>query len=142
MFKRFLILCTVLTPSTASLAQAGSSELPDWQNPQVLQKHRLEPRAHFFAFTEDPGAFTTTPWDSSDYLSLNGTWQFKLAENPDAAPDDFMQPDYAEKGWGEIPVPGNWELNGYGYPNYVNIRLDYGPETPSGEIPLENNSTG
>ncbi|WP_083272916.1 glycoside hydrolase family 2 TIM barrel-domain containing protein [Alteromonas confluentis] len=142
MFKRFLILCTVLTPSTAALAQAGSSELPDWQNPQVLQKNRLEPRAHFFAFTEDPGAFNTTPWDSSDYLSLNGTWEFKLAENPDAAPDDFMQPDYAEKGWGEIPVPGNWELNGYGYPNYVNIRLDYGPETPSGEIPSENNSTG
>ena len=95
MFKRFLILCTVLTPSAAVLAQSGNADLPDWQNPQVLQKNRLAPRAHFFAFSKDPGKFVSTPWDSNDYLSLNGTWQFKMAENPQAAPDDFMRPDYA-----------------------------------------------
>ena len=35
-------------------------------------------------------------------------------------PTDFYGMDYDDKGWGTMPVPGLWELNGYGDPLYVN----------------------
>lgn len=29
-----------------------------------------------------------------------------------------MKPEFDSSGWGKMPVPGHWQLNGFGYPHY------------------------
>ncbi|QJR81279.1 DUF4981 domain-containing protein [Alteromonas pelagimontana] len=144
MFQTFLrtsFLFAVLA-GTAAAQSEQSQKKEFWEDQHIVQKNRLNPRAHFYAFTTDPGNYTNSPWQSDDYLLLNGDWEFKLVKNPFATVSGFQQMDFDNRQWGTIPVPGNWELNGHGYANYVNIRLDYGDEKPSKIIPREANPTG
>ena len=34
-------------------------------------------------------------------------------------------PTFDDTDWDEIPVPGNWEINGFGFPIYTNIEYPY-----------------
>lgn len=54
-------------------------------------------------------------------MSLSGEWKFKWSETIDSRPLDFYTLDYSDAGWDTMPVPGMWELNGYGDPLYKNI---------------------
>ena len=58
---------------------------------------------------------------SSFVQSLNGTWKFNWVKSPDLRPVDFYKPDFDVSAWKEIPVPSNWEMQGYGTPIYTNI---------------------
>lgn len=98
--------CALGAAAVASAADNKTS-LPDWQDPQVVQKNRIPMASHF----ETDGL----------KLMLNGTWNFNWNEDMDARPTDFYSAAYDDSGWDTIPVPGMWELNGYGDPVYVNI---------------------
>ena len=116
-----------------------------WEDPTIVQENRLPARAHFFSFSEDPNKFVYSPWSSQNYLNLNGTWQFELSSSPFTGSTRFYENDASTEGWGTIPVPGNWSLNGYGVPNYVNMRADFAPdENPLtvNKIPRDTNTTG
>ena len=134
--------------STHALQVNDMKTLEPWENPAVLQENRLPPRAHFYAFTQDQGGYQATPWHSSDYFSLNGDWRFQLAASPFEGDRAFYQRGFDASSWNHIPVPGNWELNGYGAPNYVNMRADFadpaleGKPPAIGEIPRDRNTTG
>ncbi len=128
--KRLLtnVLClAAMCMATLNLAADG---MPDWQNPQVVQRNRLPMSATF-----DAGGLN---------LSLNGSWKFNWNENPGVRPTDFHTLSYDDSAWDEIPVPGLWELNGYGDPLYVNIgyawrgHYDNNPPYP----PTERNHVG
>jgi len=54
-------------------------------------------------------------------VSLHGQWNFNYVTSPDQAPANFYSLTFDDSSWGKIPVPGMWELNGYGDPMYVNI---------------------
>lgn len=43
--------------------------------------------------------------------------------NANERPTDFYKTDYDDSKWNTIAMPGNWELNGYGDPEYVNVGL-------------------
>ena len=105
--KRLLttVLCFVAMCTTAVFAAAET--MPDWQNPQVVQKNRLP--------------MSTTFSVGGLNMSLSGTWKFNWNETADSRPMDFYVLGYDDKSWGEMPVPGLWELNGYGDPLYLNI---------------------
>lgn len=85
----------------------NAEEIPDWQNPGVVQRNRLP--------------MTTTFQTDGNNLSLSGVWKFNWNETADSRPMDFYTLAYNDTGWGEIPVPGLWELHGYGDPMYLNI---------------------
>ncbi|MDD4921261.1 MAG: glycoside hydrolase family 2 TIM barrel-domain containing protein [Bacteroidales bacterium] len=57
---------------------------------------------------------------SSFCRSLNGQWKFNWVPRPEQRPVDFYKPDFDVSGWKEIPVPSNWEVQGYGTPFYRN----------------------
>ncbi|MCL2421602.1 MAG: hypothetical protein FWD03_07080, partial [Defluviitaleaceae bacterium] len=57
--------------------------------------------------------------------SLNGTYQFKLFPNPEAATEDFTQPDFNGADFTDITVPGSWELQGHGEPIYTNVHYPW-----------------
>ncbi|TFE28664.1 DUF4981 domain-containing protein [Cohnella luojiensis] len=62
---------------------------------------------------------------SKHYLSLNGTWKFSFAENPDKRIKSFYGSEFDYSGWDEIAVPAHWQLQGYDYPQYTNIRYPW-----------------
>lgn len=72
------------------------------------------------------------PWvetRSSDFYSLNGDWAFNLVSKPSERPVDFYKEDYDVSAWEQIPVPSNWEMQGYDRPIYANV------EYPHANIP-------
>ena len=103
------VLCILLPGMAAVVSTAANKNdaMPDWQNPQVIQQNRIPMAAHF----ETDGL----------KLMLNGIWDFNWNEDMNARPMDFYRLDYDASGWDNIPVPGMWELNGYGVPVYVNV---------------------
>ena len=102
-----VLLAIVMGTAFCASGAAKKQTLPDWQDPQVVQKNRLPMTSHF----ETDGL----------KLMLNGTWNFNWNEDMNARPMDFHTLAYDDSGWDTIPVPGMWELNGYGDPVYVNI---------------------
>ena len=94
----------------AALAAGFSSaaaDMQDWQNPAVNQRNRLP-----MSTTFETGGLN---------LSLSGMWKFNWNETADSRPMDFFGISYNDEAWDEIPVPGLWELHGYGDPLYLNI---------------------
>ena len=105
--KRLVVALVAAFSIVASMDAAKITELPDWQNPQVVQRNRI-PMSSYFA-------------TDGLKLMLNGTWDFKWYESTESRAKDFYAMDYDASGWASMPVPGMWELNGYGDPVYKNI---------------------
>ena len=102
------VLCVIALGMAAVASGATKKQaLPDWQDPQVVQRNRIPMSSHF----ETDGL----------KLMLNGTWNFNWNEDMNARPADFHSLAYEDSGWDTIPVPGMWELNGYGDPVYLNV---------------------
>ena len=105
MNRILLLLLFASVPSLNAIADSVTV-LPDWQNPRIVERNRAPMTS---TFTTDGGR-----------LMLNGTWKFCWNENMSSRSLDFYSVDFDDSGWDTIPVPGMWELNGYGDPVYVN----------------------
>ena len=89
--------------------------LPDWQNPQVLQINREAPRATLVPFGSRQTALAGDRGLSPYFRLLNGEWDFLYCEDG-ATPPDFEQPDFDGDEWDSIDVPSNWQMYGYDIP--------------------------
>ena len=96
--------------------------LPDWQNPNMLQIGREEPRASLIPYLTEKDALTGERGLSGCYRLLNGRWDFFYSPIG-RAPERFQEIDYnyADEGWDELPVPSNWQMHGYDKPHYTNV---------------------
>ena len=64
-------------------------------------------------------------------ISLNGTWKFKYAESPEDIPSDFFKMGYNDRKWDNIPVPSNWEMQGFGEPLFRNMTTPFPNSIPA-----------
>lgn len=96
-----------------------------WEDPAINQVNKLPPRAHFIPYATVEQARTEDKWQSSLIQSLNGMWKFNLAQNPSERPYWFFMDDFDTRNWKEIKVPANWEMEGYDYPIYVNVKYPH-----------------
>jgi len=103
---------------TSLMAQAQPANC--WNDPRVNADNRLDNVATYFAYESDQLAQTGKKEQSRRYLSLEGTWKFNWARNANDRPNGFYAVNYDDSKWGSMPVPGMWELNGYGDAIYVN----------------------
>jgi len=101
-----------------------------WEDPGISQINKEKPRASFVPYVSKEQAMTDDLWSSPFVYSLNGTWKFHLAQNPDERPFWFFKDDYRIKDWDNIEVPSNWELKGYDYPIYTNITYPHAKTPP------------
>ena len=94
------------------------------ENPEILHIGTLEARNEFTPFAAGQDPFRPKE-ESSLRMSMNGQWDFAPFESPEDAPEEWWLAEPVRK----MPVPGNWEMNGYGKPVYVNIRypIPYDP---------------
>jgi beta-galactosidase len=142
--RTILLAGVVVSLSCASIwAQA-----PEWENEQVNGINKEPSRATGLSFADVPsavGAYSMRTakdalkayQDSPFYQSLNGQWKFHWAKSPDERPVDFYKVDFGADTWKDIPVPSNWELQGYGTPIYSNIRYPHVRQPPKvvGQVP-------
>lgn len=95
------------------------------QNPNLFNINKIEPHVNVVPFQDVKTALANSFQESKYYKSLNGTWKFNWVRNPNSRPKKFYEDSFDKSGWAEIPVPANWELNGYGIPIYVNLPYEF-----------------
>lgn len=123
-----------------SLSKEQKASAVDWENPEVIEINRAPARATFFSYESESMAEAGTLDQSSNHISLNGDWKFNWVRKPTDRPVDFWQSDYDVSDWDSIPVPSNWEMQGYGTPYYVNIEYVFPARAPF--IPHDYNPVG
>jgi len=145
--KRILLLmaCLAVLPAAAANKKtAGNSREPEWKNPAVNQVNREARRAAFFAYESEQQARKGDKTQSSRYLSMEGTWRFLFVKDHQQAPADFFVVNYDDSKWADFPVPGLFELQGYGDKIYKNVGYSWGTTFSSNPpyIGETNNYTG
>ncbi|KAH8684217.1 family 2 glycosyl hydrolase [Tricladium varicosporioides] len=114
--------------------------VPDWSNQKVLHRNTLPPRASFHVYNSVDDALARNV-SKSKTVSLNGTWKFKLAKSPFDTFGDLLDREFESQKWGNIKVPGMWQLQGYGKgPQYTNVNFPFPVDPPN--IPFDDNETG
>ena len=113
----------------------------DWENPTIVEINKLPPRADFFPFEERSLALKNDKTQSCFFQSLDGMWKFHWVKGEKNRPQNFYQEGFDASDWGTMPVPANWELNGYGIPIYVNQAYAFDKKTPP-YIPNNKNEIG
>ena len=136
-----ILVFVLLNSGMFSFAQLSGSQIPDWENPEMIGRNKMDPYAFFIPYASREAALAGKKENSPFVLSLNGSWKFHWASRPSERLADYFNPDFDDSNWGMIPVPSNWELHGYGIPIYVNIIYPWGtPDPPF--IPHNNNPVG
>ena len=107
----------MLSMSSGASAQSESR----WQNVNINQQNREPRRANFFAFESLDKAQSFDKKKSANYLSMEGMWKFNFVKDHNKRPANFFTLKYDDSQWKDFPVPGLFELNGYGDATYKNI---------------------
>ena len=132
-----------LTAVAALLTLAGtqaSGAAPEWEDPSAFAIGREPVRATAFPYPSTAEALTCDHEASPWYKSLNGLWKFHFSKNPESRPTEFYSTDFDDTSWADIPVPSNWEMQGYGVPIYTNIQYPFTPDPP--RVPHDDNPVG
>ncbi len=114
-----LLFCAVALVIGASAVGAKD---PKWQDPKVFEENRLPMRSTFIVTPTAENAVAEHDFTKSPlYRSIGGVWKFFWTANAtDPQPAEFWMPKFDDSAWGKMPVPGLWEMNGYGVPLYKN----------------------
>jgi beta-galactosidase len=115
-----------------ALASTGFlyADVPEWENPAVFRIGKLPARATSMPFPDRESALTKQRADSPWRQSLNGPWKFLYSGNLEGVPTGFEKPEFNLTTWKEIPVPSNWQLQGYGVPLYTNSTYPFAKSLP------------
>ena len=96
------------------LLSASAQTMQEWQDPQVNEVNRMDDHAAFLP-------------EEAQLINLAGAWRFRWDEHATGRPADFYKKDYDDSRWDTMPVPGLWELYGYGTPSYVGQDFGWKP---------------
>ncbi|MCL1974409.1 MAG: DUF4981 domain-containing protein [Bacteroidetes bacterium] len=108
------VIFILLTGLLCNCLSAQPDRYNDLTNPNLQWINKESARASF-----------TSVGNKEGYLSLNGQWKFFFSENPELRPLGFARPDLDVSSWDDIKVPGNWEVQGFGTPIYVNSDYEF-----------------
>ncbi len=114
----------------AVLAVSADAQIPDWENPQTIGRHKEPAHCTLMPYAGAEQAKVGSRAASPFYLSLNGRWKFNWVRQPDERPTGFHRPAYDVDAWKDIEVPSNWQLEGYGTPIYTNVRYPFHKDPP------------
>ncbi|MBL0268724.1 MAG: DUF4981 domain-containing protein [Chitinophagaceae bacterium] len=126
------------TPAPVPVAPALYQREP-YEDPLVSGINRDAARATAYSFASLSDALQNEREKSGRYLSLNGDWDFAFALKPGDEPSNFYQSKVS--GWKKIPVPSNWEMQGYDKPIYKSAVYPFRPVNPP-YVPKDYNGVG
>ena len=107
-----------------------SQERSDLENPGMLEINKEQPHCTIYPFDKARDAIQNDPRCSPYIAFLNGAWKFYYSPDPGSRPVDFYSDEYSTESWEEILVPGNWELQGFGQPIYLDEEYPFPPDPP------------
>ena len=136
MFKVKIVFLLIIFISAVPVLW-GQKSNSDWENPEVLAVNKLLLNEHFIPFQNKKKALSFETERSNHYISLNGTWNFKMYNNPDNTSPDFFSIGYAASDWTEINVSSNWQTEGYVTPIYPHVSMPFKTNPPY--VPNEGN---
>ncbi len=134
------------TAKTQSKVAVPAPTYTEWHDLQVNDINRFPLHTSFFTFAsgEVSAKGEGDKTQSKNFLSLDGTWKFNWVENADQRPTDFYKADLDDSKWSNIQMPGNWEMLGFGQPEYVNTgfawRGHFDQQPPA--VPTKDNHVG
>ena len=112
-------------------ASAFAAATPEWLDHQRLSEGVEQPHATQVSCPDAVTARTIgvtcnaervkSPW----YQSLNGNWKYHFNQTPAQRVTGFEAPEFDDRAWTTIPVPANVEMEGYGFPIYVNVKYPW-----------------
>lgn len=105
-------------------------DIPDWENPEVFDINKEKTRATAIPYPDAALAKADVYSSSPYYKTLNATWGFKWFPRVGDIPNGFYAENYDDSNWDKMPVPGNWEFNGFGIPMYINMNFGIVPKNP------------
>ncbi len=108
----------------------------DFENPLITNRNRMSARSFIVPFPDEALAFSGSSSRSPWFKLLNGDWKFNYAPTPLEAPAAFFEKNFDTAEWGTIQVPGNWQMQGHGYPHYTNVQYPFPVDPP--RVPTEN----
>ena len=108
----------------------------DWENPMLTSINKLPYRAFTVPFEKKANAMIGDVVLSPFFKLLNGAWKFACYSSPGEVPEDFFQEDFDCDDWEDIMVPSNWQMKGYGHPQYTNSIYPFPVNPPF--VPSEN----
>ena len=117
-----------------------SNAQTDWEDPSVFEKGQEPPHTTLMPFNRQAEAIKMDRKSSPNHFTLNGSWQFHWAENPEKVPDNFYQASFDRQTWDQIKVPSNWQMEGFGYPIFRNIGQAFNTKPPG--VPKDFNPVG
>ena len=118
------------------MSRHRETQVRDWENPHVLGRNVLPPHATLVPYPDETSALTGDPASSEYFRLLSGQWRFLYLPSPGRVPVGFEEDTFDDGCWGQIPVPGNWQMHGYGKPVYTNVAYPYPVDPP--HVPTEN----
>jgi beta-galactosidase len=122
MKKIFLISTMAVAMFLSGFCQnTENNVLNDLENPELLGINKEPYHATLMPYANLQEALVAKRHASSLCKSLNGQWKFNWVPTPEQRPIDFYKPGFDVSSWKEIPVPSNWEVQGYGTPFYRNL---------------------
>ncbi len=107
-----------------------------WENPELTAINRLPMRATHYPFPSLSAAKSLNREKSPWFLLLNDKWSFKILNRPEDINQSHINPKTDIAKWDKVEVPGNWTMQGYGYPHYTNVQMPFPHEPP--HVPEEN----
>ncbi|MBR1593453.1 MAG: DUF4981 domain-containing protein [Alloprevotella sp.] len=111
-----------------------------WENERMFAENKEPGVATYMPYATEEAmladtAFYKRPWETpagnDRYQLLNGTWKFRFVPEPAKRPTDFYREDFNASGWDDIPVPSNWEMQGYDRPIYCNVEYPHANTPPT-----------
>ena len=108
----------------------------DWENQYITQKNRYPMHTPYGAYETVEQALAGNRNASRFVMDLNGDWKFKMYPSPEAV-EAFYEENFDHAAWDTIPVPSNWELQGYGKPVYTNMLYPFKREANGEAFEIE-----
>jgi Beta-galactosidase/beta-glucuronidase len=120
----------------------SAQEKPYWQDESVVAVNKEYPRTAFMSYGDLASAKLGKFENSAYYQLLNGTWKFYYVDGYKQLPSNITDASVDVASWHDIKVPGNWEIQGFGTPIYVNHGYEFKPRNPQPPLLPEMNPVG
>ncbi len=101
-----------------------------YENLHILHENTMPDRNYYIP----AGKAYSTSLDARDHSDrvqfLNGTWKFRYYDSIYNLQDEFYSEGYDVSGFDDIPVPSVWQMHGYDYHQYTNVRYPFAFDPP------------
>ncbi|WP_245903971.1 glycoside hydrolase family 2 TIM barrel-domain containing protein [Dysgonomonas alginatilytica] len=124
------------------MSLGAQEKLPFWRDMNVLSVNKERPRTSFMSYDSKAEALTGKYESSKYYELLNGTWKFYYADTYKKLPANVTDANTNTSTWSDIKVPGNWEVQGFGLPIYINHGYEFQPRNPTPPLLPDDNEVG